>query len=460
MNTKLFKTTAIATLALMATFNSCKKEDDEFVFPESDIQLNNNIVVNDTMVNTYYFYRKLNSQSTYGIKMFLGTSVDNLIEVENSGISLKYFTQYYWQIKAYNNGEYSTPSPIQTFYCVPKAIQLNADNGSGAPSAILHWTEAGGRFQNKKIKLKSKMVNNNAEMELNVPDSDSIFVVNQTETQLPYMIQDYDDEVGQYYEPIIYQFKLTADVQVGDTTFSIASNEIDEILLDGDKYVRDHEFNVYRIVKIGEQVWMADDLRCTTYNDNGTNEHFFAPDEGRSQQLDYNSYKKVTSNKVDYLVSNIDDKETGILYLLKNRDAFDLLSPKGYHISTLDDWEELIKYYGGNMIANDTDDPWTNYHSDVNMNQLLSSYYWPDSIINKNNNNGMNIKPFGYGYIHPVLLMYSTKYRYDKELREGTSIEYYVSQSFSIYIYPDVFSIRRNPNDSDYLALRCVKNEE
>ena len=81
------------------------------------------------------------------------------------------------------------------------------------------------------------------------------------------MIQDYDDEVGQYYEPIIYQFKLTADVQVGDTTFSIASNEIDEILLDGDKYVRDHEFNVYRIVKIGEQVWMADDLRCTTYNE-------------------------------------------------------------------------------------------------------------------------------------------------------------------------------------------------
>ena len=444
MNANLFKS-AFAALALMLTFNSCKEKEEEFVFPESDIQLNNKIVVNDTMVNSYYFYRKLNSKSTYGIKMFLGTSVDNLIEVENEEIPLKYYTQYYWQIKAYNKGEYSTPSQVQTFYCVPKGIQLNADNGTGTPSAILHWTEANGKFQNKKIKLKSKMVNNNAEMELNVPDSDSIFVVNQTETQLPYMIQDYDDEVGQYYEPIIYQFKLTADVQVGDTTFSIASNEIDEILLDGDKYVRDHEFNVYRIIKIGKQVWMADDLRCTTYNDNGINEHFFARLDG---PVGYPvEYKKVASNKVDYLESTLNDKETGILYLYKNEGAFNLLAPKGFHIATAEDWKTLVEYYGGNMIA-DTGQYADSYHSDISMNHILSQYYWPDSIIN----NGLNIKPFGEAFI-------TTTFSVSQNLsRVGTSIAYATTSDFIVSVHPSIIRFVRGW-ECDYYALRCVKNE-
>ena len=346
MNTKIFKTTVFAALALMATFNSCKEknEKEELQFPSEDIKLYDNVVFNDTIIDTYHLFMQKTNVS-YSVELFLGTNTDELIKIENlNEINIKPYTQYFWQIKAYNKGEYSTPSPIQTFYCIPKAIQLNADNGTGAPSAILHWTEAGGRFQNKKIKLKSEMVNNNAEMELNVPDGDTVYVVKQSETQLPYMIQDYNDEVGQYYEPIVYKFKLSADVQVGDKTFSMISNEINEILLDGDKYVRDHEFNVYRIIKIGKQVWMADDLRCMTYNDDGKNKHFYVPDEGYNQQPRYDEYNEVISNKVDYLESNIDDKETGILYLNKNYDAFNLLSPKGFHISTIDDWEELINY--------------------------------------------------------------------------------------------------------------------
>lgn len=39
MNTNIFKT-AIAALALMATFNSCKKDDDKFRFSTDNIQFN------------------------------------------------------------------------------------------------------------------------------------------------------------------------------------------------------------------------------------------------------------------------------------------------------------------------------------------------------------------------------------------------------------------------------------
>ena len=111
------------------------------------------------------------------------------------------------------------------------------------------------------------------------------------------------------------------------------------------------------------------------------------------------------------------------------------------------------------MVADDTTNPWTDYHADIIMNHLLSPYYWPDSIINNNNNNGLNIKPFGYGYIHAEQPMYSTKYRYDKELSDGNFIEYFISPSYSLYITQYRFTFKTWPNDSYYYALRCVKNE-
>ncbi len=105
--------------------------------------------------------------------------------------------------------------------------------------------------------------------------------------------------------------------------------------------VKDIDGNVYKTVTIGTQVWMAEDLKTTKYND-GTPIPYVADDtEWKNLRSDaYCWYNNDESNKTTY----------GALYNWYTTNT-GKLCPVGWHVSTNSDWEKLIDYGGGWEIA-------------------------------------------------------------------------------------------------------------
>lgn len=105
--------------------------------------------------------------------------------------------------------------------------------------------------------------------------------------------------------------------------------------------VKDIDGNVYKAVKIGNQVWTVENLKTTKYND-GT-EISYIKDAGNWENYNFNSngaycfYKNDPANKIKY----------GALY---NWHAVNTgkLAPKGWHVPTKEEWVELEEY----LIAN------------------------------------------------------------------------------------------------------------
>jgi len=106
--------------------------------------------------------------------------------------------------------------------------------------------------------------------------------------------------------------------------------------------VTDIDGNVYHIVAIGTQVWMAENLKTTKYND-GT----FIPlvtDSTAWGNLSTPGYCWYNNDAATY-------KNTyGALYNWFTVNT-GKLSPKGWHIPSDTEWETLITYLGGESLA-------------------------------------------------------------------------------------------------------------
>lgn len=103
----------------------------------------------------------------------------------------------------------------------------------------------------------------------------------------------------------------------------------------------DGDGNNYPIVKIGDQWWMAENLKTTKYNDG----------KEIPNVTDHNEWYNLTIGAYCWHSNDINNKETkGALY---NGHAVRTthLAPKGWHIAKNEEWEELISYAGGNHVA-------------------------------------------------------------------------------------------------------------
>ena len=113
--------------------------------------------------------------------------------------------------------------------------------------------------------------------------------------------------------------------------------------IDNNKTVTDIDGNIYKTVTIGSQVWLAEDLKTTKYND-GTPIPYVTDKEEwintKSGAYCWNCW---------YCKDESNDSIYGALY---NWYAITgKLCPVGWHVSTDQDWETLIDYCGGWEIA-------------------------------------------------------------------------------------------------------------
>jgi uncharacterized protein (TIGR02145 family) len=105
--------------------------------------------------------------------------------------------------------------------------------------------------------------------------------------------------------------------------------------------VTDVDGNVYPIVKIGTQTWMTENLITTKYNDSTAISTGLSNAEWTINSTGaYTFYDNAPSNNAIY----------GKLY---NWSAVNTgkLAPKGWHIPTIDEWNTLVTFLGGSMIA-------------------------------------------------------------------------------------------------------------
>jgi len=107
----------------------------------------------------------------------------------------------------------------------------------------------------------------------------------------------------------------------------------------------DIEGNIYKTVTIGNQTWMAENLRTTKYND-GTN-ILNVKDDSEWDELEQGIYCNHNNTE------NVDTIATyGCLY---NWNAVNTgkLAPKGWHVPTDAEWTILTDYLGGTRAAYD-----------------------------------------------------------------------------------------------------------
>jgi len=159
--------------------------------------------------------------------------------------------------------------------------------------------------------------------------------------------------------------------------------------------VTDKDGNVYKTVKIGNQVWMAQPLRVTQYND-GTPIPYIV--KGSAWAAATSGARCYYGNNVGGSdVSNADSAKYAVPYgALYNFAAVKSgkLAPAGYHIPDTSDFKILINYLGGPNIAGQF---------------LKSAQYWRDdfdSSYSSRNNTDFTALPSGYrnegGYFYTL----------------------------------------------------------
>ena len=107
--------------------------------------------------------------------------------------------------------------------------------------------------------------------------------------------------------------------------------------------VEDIDGNRYRTVRIGKQIWMAENLKVTHYRDGTPIPNVY--DDEKWQYATDGAYCMVRNDSIQY-------KHTyGVLYNYYTITDDHNLCPIGWHVPTKDECMELIDYLGGHHIA-------------------------------------------------------------------------------------------------------------
>ena len=108
--------------------------------------------------------------------------------------------------------------------------------------------------------------------------------------------------------------------------------------------VTDIDGNVYNIITIGNQKWLAENLRVSHYNNGDAIETTSPASQDLTGQSDTKfqwSYNGNTTNLSTY----------GLLYSWNAITDSRGIAPEGWHVPTESEWNELITFLGGENVA-------------------------------------------------------------------------------------------------------------
>ncbi len=200
------------------------------------------------------------------------------------------------------------------------------------------------------------------------------------------------------------------------------------------KYVMDIDSNLYKVVKIGDQIWMAENLKTTRLND-GTLIPF-VPEarqwiELKTPALCWYDDGPFAGDPVGYISTY------GLFY---NWYAVNTgkLCPDGWHVPSADEWEELEAFLGADVAG-------------LKMKET-GTLHWTSTSPEVTNESGFTAMPGGYrnrdksnpGFTRFVLIGEASAWW------SSTPVNSEVSTSFAIYAPV----VQGRAHSTDYWVLR------
>ncbi len=101
--------------------------------------------------------------------------------------------------------------------------------------------------------------------------------------------------------------------------------------------VTDIDGNMYQTVQIGDQCWMAENLKVTHYRNRDPIPNMTDDSEWAGLSTGAYSYYLNDPNNVDYNWYAVADSRN--------------IAPEGWHVPTDADWDTLVNYLGGYLVA-------------------------------------------------------------------------------------------------------------
>ena len=210
--------------------------------------------------------------------------------------------------------------------------------------------------------------------------------------------------------------------------------------------ISDVDGNVYRTVQIGNQVWMAENLRTSRYR-NG-DEIMNVPDNNDWQNLG----QQPTGAWVYY--NNLPDNMVyGKLYNWYTVNDRRGLCPSGWRVATDNDWQQLERYLG--MAASEAGSSgWRG--ADANVGGKLKdagTSYWRGPNVGASNESGFSARAGGYRFTSGSF-SYLSFFGY-----WWTASEFDANNAWRRLLFNSRESVNRMNYDKRYgFSVRCVEN--
>ena len=211
--------------------------------------------------------------------------------------------------------------------------------------------------------------------------------------------------------------------------------------------VTDIDGNVYSTVKIGKKIWTREDLRTTRFND-GTKIPLVESNE---------EWRNLTTGAFCYYKNDTDPdtiKKYGALY---NYYALNRLAPRGWHVPSIAEWEEMIKYlidhgynWDGSLTGNKV------------AKSLAADNSWKSSLVpgsigynlDENNKSNFSALPSGCRFQTGVF-----GYRGVENHWWSSTSTTYAGQAYSIYLLKDSVKVKTCTHYRDEgFSVRLVKD--
>jgi uncharacterized protein (TIGR02145 family) len=199
--------------------------------------------------------------------------------------------------------------------------------------------------------------------------------------------------------------------------------------------VSDCDGNSYKTVKIGKQIWMAENLRTTKYS-NG--------DPIQEVSVDTN-WAKLTAGAYCWYNNDLANKTIfGALYNWFSVQDSRHIAPTGWHVPTDAEWTILESYLGGGSVAG---------------GKMKSSAIWKNSSTGGDNSSGFTAFPGGYrnGVYGTYEQMNIQTYWWSATESELIVIDV-KSAWFRVVGYNYTALSRTTINERSGFSLRCIKD--
>ncbi len=207
--------------------------------------------------------------------------------------------------------------------------------------------------------------------------------------------------------------------------------------------VQDIEGNTYDVVRIGEQCWMAENLKTTKYNDNSDIEEI-------TDGLIWNTYTEDA-----YCWMDNDYETNGVIYgALYNWFAVGTgkLCPEGWHVPSDEEWKELEMYLGMTQAMADS----AMWRGNGEVLKIK------DAVMDGNNSTGFSALPGGWR-VHNIFSSF------ERGAYFWTSTELNETEAYSRLFFDDDgpswsdpkkmcrTTIQQDLRKQNGMSVRCIK---